>query len=194
MHLRTQPTTCLALLCTVLLSACDRGPTAAVAAGGSVDSTASPAPFVLTSPAVAEGGALPADYTCDGSSATLPLAWSGAPAGTEGYAVVMHHVASPTDIHWYWVLYDIPATVTTLARNVAGVGTLGTNSVNDRTGYSPPCSQGPGDKSYTYTVYAVSGPVHLTVPSSQVTRAVLLAAISQTTLDSAALHVTYARP
>jgi phosphatidylethanolamine-binding protein (PEBP) family uncharacterized protein len=194
MQPQTRPVTCAAVLCVVLLWACDRGPTGATAAADDADTTSSSRSFVLTSPAVAEGGALPADYTCDGSSATLPLAWSGAPAGTQGYAVVMHHVASPTDVHWYWVLYDIPATVTVLARNVTGVGTLGTNSVNDRTGYSPPCSQGPGDKTYTYTVYAVSAPVRLTVPSSQVTRAVLLAAISQTTLDSAALQVTYARP
>ncbi len=61
--------------------------------------------FTLTSPEVIEGGDLPVEYTCDGDGATLPLAWSGAPVGTVSYAVVMHHVAGPTDIHWYWVLY-----------------------------------------------------------------------------------------
>jgi|GEM_PF-751993 len=150
--------------------------------------------FTLSSPAVAEGDALPAEYTCDGPQATLALNWSGAPAGTQSYAVIMHHVAGPEDIHWYWVLYDIPAGVTSLARNSTGVGTLGTNSVNDQIAYAGPCSQGPGEKAYTYTVYALLAEPQLSVPASQVTRAVLLDAIQDSTLASAELHVVYTRP
>ena len=149
--------------------------------------------FTLSSPEVVEGGALPAEYTCDGASATLPLDWSGAPAGTRSLAVIMHHVAGPGDTHWYWVLYDIPADVTGLSKNSVGVGILGTNSVNDKTAYTPPCSKGPGDKAYTYTVYALSAQPRFTVPASQVNREVLLAAIHDITLASAELHVTYAR-
>jgi len=149
--------------------------------------------FTLTSPEVVEGDTLPTEYTCDGASNTLPLSWSGAPAGTLGYAVIMHHVASPDDIHWYWVLYDIPASVTSLAKNVTGIGTLGTNSVNDQTAYTPPCSKGPGSKEYIYTVYALSAKPQLSVPASQVNRAVLLTSIQNITLASAELHVTYTR-
>jgi phosphatidylethanolamine-binding protein (PEBP) family uncharacterized protein len=149
--------------------------------------------FTLSSPEVVEGGALPAEYTCDGASATLPLAWSGAPAGTRSYAVIMHHVAGPGDTHWYWVLYDIPVDVTGLSKNSVGVGTLGTNSVNDKTAYTPPCSKGPGAKTYTYTVYALSAQPRFAVPVSQVNRGVLLAAMQNITLASAELHVTYAR-
>jgi phosphatidylethanolamine-binding protein (PEBP) family uncharacterized protein len=152
-----------------------------------------PRGFTLSSPEVAEGGALPAEYTCDGASATLPLAWSGAPAGTRSFAAIMHHVAEPGDAHWYWVLYDIPADVTALSKNSVGVGTLGTNSVNDKTAYTPPCSKGPGEKAYTYTVYALSAQPQLAAPASQVSREVLLAAIQDITLASAELHVSYAR-
>ncbi len=150
--------------------------------------------FTLTSPDVTEGGILPAEYTCDGVASTLALSWSGAPAGTTSFAVIMHHVASPTDIHWYWVVYDIPADVTSLPKNMHGVGMLGTNSVNDRTEYTPPCSKGPGPKVYTYTVYALSAEPQLSVSPSQVTRQVLLDAIMDITLTSAELHVTYTRP
>ena len=168
------------------------------AAGSSVSNGSVTAPtargFILSSPAVVEGGALPAQYTCDGASSTLPLAWSGAPAGTQSYAVIMHHVASPEDVHWYWVLYNIPASVTSLIKNSTGIGTLGTNSVNGKTAYSPPCSKGPGAKSYTYTVYALSAQPQLSIPASQVNRDALLKAIQNITLASAELHVTYARP
>lgn len=148
--------------------------------------------FQLTSAVVANGGMLPADYTCDGTSATVPLAWSNAPAGTVSFAVIMHHVAAPDDVHWYWVLYNIPADVTQLAQNSTGIGTLGTNSVNDRNEYAPPCSKGPGPKKYTYTVYALSAQPQ--VPSSGVDRDTLLAAMSGITLASATLDVVYSRP
>jgi phosphatidylethanolamine-binding protein (PEBP) family uncharacterized protein len=149
--------------------------------------------FVLTSPEVGEGGILPVEYTCDGASNTLPLASSGAPAGTQSMAIIMHHIASPTDLHWYWVLYDIPADVTSLPKNVTGIGTLGINSVNGQTAYTPPCSKGPGPKEYIYTVYALSAMPQLTVPATQVNREILLTAIQNITLASATLNVTYSR-
>jgi Raf kinase inhibitor-like YbhB/YbcL family protein len=149
--------------------------------------------FTLTSPDIAGDGLLPEEYTCDGAANTLALSWSGAPEGTKSFAVIMHHVASPEDIHWYWVVYNIPADVTSLPKNMTGTGTLGNNSVNGRTEYTPPCSKGPGSKTYTYTVYALSAEPQLSVPASQVTRAVLLDAIHDITLASAELNVTYSR-
>ena len=135
---------------------------------------------------------LPAEFTGDGVAASPPLEWTGAPAGTKSYALIMHHEA-PDQTKWYWILYNIPATVQSLPENVKGVGTLGTNSVNDRTEYAPPHSKGPGPKIYILTVYALSAPPQLTVPPSQVNREVLLAAIKDRTLGSAELQVIYTR-
>jgi gluconolactonase len=149
--------------------------------------------FTLTSPAIAEDGTLPVEYTCDGAASTLALTWGGAPLGTQGYAVIMHHEASPSDIHWYWVVYNIPADVTSLSKNMIGIGTLGNNSVNGKTAYTPPCSKGPGSKTYIYSVYALSAQPQLSVPANQVTRAVLLDAIRGITLASAEMHVSYSR-
>ena len=153
----------------------------------------SAAKFELRSPEVTDGGPLPKDYTGDGTSATLPLEWSGAPVGTKGYALIMHHNA-PDGIKWYWILYNIPADVQSLPKNVKGVGTLGGNSVNNRGGYAPPHSKGPGPKTYIYTVYALSAPPDLTVPALKVTREVLLAAMKDKILASAELKVVYSRP
>ncbi len=150
--------------------------------------------FTLTSPDVVEGGNLPAEYTCDGISSTLPLNWSSAPVDTASYAVVMHHVDPEGLIKVYWVVYDIPADITSLAKNTSGIGTLGLNTLNDQQAYAAPCSQGPGDKTYTYTVYALSAEPQFSVPASQVTRDVLLAAMQGITLDTAQLNVVYSRP
>ncbi len=149
--------------------------------------------FLLTSPEVTEGGMLPMDYTYDGSSATLPLAWSGEPEGTVSFAVIMHTSPTPTDTHVYWVLYDIPAEIHSLARNVTGVGTLGINSKDSQQAYTPPNSQGPGPKTYTYTVYALSAQPQLPVPATEVTRDILLAAMQGITLASAELNVVCSR-
>jgi phosphatidylethanolamine-binding protein (PEBP) family uncharacterized protein len=150
--------------------------------------------FVLQSRVVAEGDTLPIEYTGFGEGATLPLEWSGAPAATASLALIMHHVAAPTDIHWYWVLYNIPPEVESLPRNVTGIGKLGNNSVNGRMEFTPPHSQGPGPKTYTYTLYAMSQEPVITVADSLVSRAVLLEAIKSITLDSAVLNVVYSRP
>ena len=137
--------------------------------------------------------ALSREFTGDGEGATPPLQWSGAPAGTRSFALVMHHIPGPGDVKWYWVLYNIPADVHSLPKNVKGIGTLGNNSVNGRTEYAPPHSKGPGAKNYILTIYALSAAPKLNVPPEQVDRARLLAAISSITLSSAELRVTYDR-
>jgi phosphatidylethanolamine-binding protein (PEBP) family uncharacterized protein len=149
--------------------------------------------FKLTSSDIKPDSLLPKEYTCDGEGATLPLEWSGFPASTKCFALIMHHEASPTDIHWYWVLYDLPLSIQSLSKNVTGIGTLGNNSVNGRTEYAPPCSQGPGPKKYIYTIYALSESVNITVPNSEVSREVLLNAIKNITLASTTLTVIYSR-
>jgi len=105
----------------------------------------------------------------------------------------MHHVPPENVAKWYWVLYNIPASVTSLPKNVKGIGTLGSNSVNRDIGYAPPHSKGPGAKKYTYTVYALSSPLRVTVPPSEVSRDVLLAAMKDLILTSAELNVVYSR-
>jgi formylglycine-generating enzyme required for sulfatase activity/phosphatidylethanolamine-binding protein (PEBP) family uncharacterized protein len=149
--------------------------------------------FVLRSPEVTDGGTLPGDYTGDGTSSTLPLEWSNAPAGTRSFALIMHHAPPDGGFKWYWVLYNIPAETHSLPKNVKGVGTLGNNSVNRRLEYAPPHSKGPGPKTYTYTVYALSVSPQITVPPAEVNRETLLAAMKGTILASAELSVVYTR-
>ena len=94
---------------------------------------------------------------------------------------------------WNWVLYGIPGNVTGLAKNSTGVGTLGTGSHGTVGQYDPPCSQGPGPKVYTFTLYALSGSPELPA-REQVTGPALTNAISSITLGRASLSVSYSRP
>ena len=150
--------------------------------------------FTLTSPAFTDGGTLPAEFTCDGKRASPPLEWSKAPAGTQSFAITMHHIPGPGDKHVYMVIYNIPADVHVLPKNSKDLGTFGVNTVNGQQEYTPPCSKGPGPKKYTMTVYALSAAPKMDQPASSVTMDILLAAIKDTTLATAQMSVTYSRP
>jgi hypothetical protein len=76
---------------------------------------------------------------------------------------------------------------------MTAIGSLGTNSINDNTGYAPPCSQGPGIKAYTYTIFALSQNPVIQVTPDKVTREVLLNAIKEITITSAKMTVYYSR-
>ena len=71
---------------------------------------------------------------------------------------------------------------------------MGNNSINGRVEYAPPHSKGPGPKTYTYTLYALSAPVNLDVAPSKVNRDLLLAAMQDRILATAELKVVYSRP
>jgi len=171
-------------------SVVDATPTtiAATTTAGSAAKTS----FTLTSPDMVSGGAMPVAFTCDGQSQSPSLSWTSGPTGTVGYAIAMHHIPGPGDTHWYWVVYNIPATTTKVAAGASAPGTLGTNSVNSQAAYAPPCSKGPGVKTYTLTVYALSAAPSFT-SGTKVTRDVLLSAISNITLASSSIDVTYDR-
>jgi Raf kinase inhibitor-like YbhB/YbcL family protein len=79
-------------------------------------------PLSLTSPAFALNGNIPKEYTCDGKDVAPPLEWSGAPAGTKSFALIVDDPDAPdpkapktTWVHW--VLYDIPASLTSLPKS-----------------------------------------------------------------------------
>ncbi len=148
--------------------------------------------FVLTSPAFENGGKFPVEYTGDGEGVSPPLAWSGAPDRTKFYAVQLWHKPNPngTEVKSYWVIYNIPATITKLEKNSKGVGKAGYNG-KDRTDYDPMKSKGPGTKEYNITIYALSAEPKF--GSTRVNRADLLAAIKDITLAESTISYKYDR-
>ena len=145
--------------------------------------------FKIVSSAIDSAGHLAAEYTCDGDSASPEVQWKGFPAETKYFAVSLWHTA-PDQEKSYWVLYNIPADVTTIPKNSKTTGTQGLND-KKRTGYDPMCSKGPGVKKYHLTVYALSAKAALV--ASQATRANLLKAIKDITLAEATLDFQYER-
>lgn len=149
-------------------------------------------PFAIESAAFVDRGALPAEFTCDGIGHSPPLRWSNLPPATAELALLMTTLAKD-GLKWNWVLFRIPAGTSELAVGSQGVGVAGLTSDGPNLAYSPPCSQGPGAKDYTFTLYALSAAPTLPPTPREVTGAVLTAAIADKTLARSALTVSYTR-
>ncbi len=116
----------------------------------------------ITSSAFAPGGEIPSDFTCEGADPSVPLAWSGTPAGTMSFALIVDDPDAPdpqapkmTYVHW--VLYDIPPSVASLE---AGASTRLPSGVREgmndwkRTGWGGPCPP-IGRHRYFFKLYAL---------------------------------------
>ncbi len=152
-----------------------------------------PGAFTLTSSAGANGGTLPNYATCDGMGSTIPLAWANAPAGTKEFALLMTTLPGDGTTKWNWVVYHIPSTQKSLPQDAFLIGTMGVGSDGSGTVYNPPCSQGPGLKLYTFTLYALSDVPVFSVPAAQVTGQNVTDAIGAITLGSASLTLGASR-
>ena len=152
--------------------------------------------LVFAGTTFANNRAYPKLYTCDSSGFSPALQWSKEPAGTKSYVITMHHYPPtyPTeDKHVYLVLYNIPSGTNAISANSKSIGNFGINTVNRKNEYTPPCSQGPGAKTYILTLYALSEQPSITTTASQTTMDVVLAGIRNKILDSAVMNVTYTR-
>ena len=119
--------------------------------------------FTLSSSAFAPGGAIPKRYSCDDANVSPPLVWSGAPAGTKSFALIVDDPdapdpAAPKRVYVHWVLYDIPATVAELAEGEARASSVsgahdGLNDDKGR-GYTGPCPP-IGRHRYFHKLYAL---------------------------------------
>ena len=122
--------------------------------------TAGASNFTITSDAFETGAKVPILHSCDGKDISPPLTWMGAPDGTRAFAMIMDDPDAPGGTWVHWVIYNIPAEISSLPMGVPTDGTLkngamqGSNSWN-RTGYGGPCPPS-GSHRYYFKLYALS--------------------------------------
>jgi len=124
--------------------------------------------FNLTSPDFAQGGMLATaqvfnGFGCSGGNISPALSWSNPPAGTRSFALLVHDPDAPTGSGWWhWVVYNIPATTTSLP---AGAGDpkkslMPAGAIQGRTdfgtaGYGGPCPPPGKPHRYYFRLYAL---------------------------------------
>jgi len=161
---------------------------------------APPAKFKLMTSAFTEGAMIPTQYSCaDPNATTPPLQWSGAPAATVTFALILHDTdAAPgkgTMDVTHWIFWNIPGTSTSVAANVkpdtSPDGIAQGKNVRGVNGYQPPCPP-PGGLAhhYIFELYALDTKLDLPAGSP---RADLLKAMEGHVIGKAAYFGLFGR-
>jgi Raf kinase inhibitor-like YbhB/YbcL family protein len=155
--------------------------------------------ITITSSAFENGNPIPTKYTGEGPDLSPPLTWSGAPAQTKEFALIVDDPDAPTPEPWvHWVVYAIPGSVTSFPEGRPGASLPaqpagmkeGVTSFG-RTGYGGPMPpRGHGVHRYFFKLYALDTTLPLASGASKVA---LLNAIKGHVLAEGQLMGTYKR-
>ena len=141
-------------------------------------------------------------FGCEGNNVSPALAWSGAPAGTKSFALLVHDANAPTGGAgwWHWVAYNIPADAKAIDQGAGTAdgaklpkGTLQTNTDFGAQGWGGPCPpQGNGTHNYIFTLHALKTD-KLELPAGA-TASLAGYMINGNSLGKATLRGVYSRP
>ena len=134
-----------------------------VATGGcrkAAPADTAPTRLQVTSADIADGAAVPQQFTCDGGSVSPELAWERVPAETRSFTVIVRDPDAPGGTFMHWVIYDLPPKILGVKQGIAAEEQLpdgsmqGVNS-DKGIGYYGPCPPAGKAHRYEFTVYAV---------------------------------------
>lgn len=124
--------------------------------------------FTLSSPDLAEGKTIAAaqvfnGFGCSGGNISPALSWSNPPAGTKSFALLVHDPDAPTGSGWWhWVVYNIPASATSLPagagdpkKNLMPAGAMQGRTDFGTAGYGGPCPPPGKPHRYYFRLYAL---------------------------------------
>jgi hypothetical protein len=90
------------------------------------------------------GGTLAQHFTCHGAGVSPPLDWSGGPASTKSYAIVVDDSAAPITPYIYWIVFNIPQATTDLQAASCRPGPRWPTTAWARPATIRPARRGPG--------------------------------------------------
>jgi Raf kinase inhibitor-like YbhB/YbcL family protein len=151
-----------------LAASATSGRTVTAIAGGTATAAAAASPTVasslsITSTAFADGGTIPVQYTCSGASTSPPLSWTGAPAGTSAFTLIVDDPDAPLPGGFtHWVVFDLSPDTRALPESV----TLPPQAVSGKNGagstqYLGPCPPAGAPHHYRFHLYALDTPLNL---------------------------------
>lgn len=140
-----------------------------------VAGTALAEPFSLVSTDITHGKFMSSaqefqGFGCSGGNLSPQLSWSGAPEGTEAFALFAYDPDAPTGSGWWhWQMINIPKNVSALAagagepgKNMAPQGSTQISNDYGAEGFGGACPpKGHGIHRYQFTVHALSKKLEL---------------------------------
>lgn len=114
-------------------------------------------PFSLEIQAFPDAGIIPVEFTCEGANHSPALSWSGQPAKTKSFALILDDPDAPGGTWNHWLLWNIPATTSHLQENQRPHGAIrsGTNDFG-KAAYGGPCPpKGHGEHRYYFRLFAL---------------------------------------
>ena len=167
----------------VTVSAQERGGRAG--AGGRGGAPEAPAPRLqLSSSGFTDGGAYPMEFSCyanggnaqNPSAVNPPFSWTNVPRGTQSFVLVLNgtdnHPNKGIAMENFWVVYNIPATTTSIAKGLKP-GDLPDGShqavrQGNIEGYRGPCAPaGVGRLHYMFNLFALDTTLDLPKGASE---------------------------
>ncbi|ROS01647.1 PBP family phospholipid-binding protein [Sinobacterium caligoides] len=160
--------------------------------------------LVLTSTDVAHGKVMSKaqvfeGFGCSGGNVSPQLSWSGAPEGTEAFAIQVYDPDAPTGSGWWhWQLVNIPKHVNSLAagvgdssKNMLPMGSISITNDYGVAGFGGACPpEGHGTHRYQYTIHALSKKLELPEGASNALAGYM---INSHSLVSSTIEATYER-
>lgn len=167
----------------VLLSACS---------SSKPSSNTANQPFGVTSSAFAANQSIPKRNSCEGENLSPPLTWPAPPAATKSFVLILDDpdaVPVVGYVYDHWIVFNIPATTTSLPEGVPTDKRLSDGSQQSpnsahTVGYSGPCPPNGQTHKYVFTLYAVDSLLDL---QSGATKEQIMKAIEGHTLAKAEL-------
>ena len=155
----------LALLVTA--TACGSGGSGSAKRASSTTPTSTVGAHIqLTSSAFKDGGAIPAQFTCDGAGQSPPLSWTGVPAGTASLALRVQDIDTPQKFV-HWLVYDIQPSTTALAAAASlPPGSKVVSNSFGNPGYGGPCPPAGSKHRYVFTLLAMRTELNVSAPVS----------------------------
>ncbi len=148
----------------------------------------------LSSTAFQDGEMIPTKYTCNGANVSPPLEWSGVTQTAKSLALICDDPDAPGKTWVHWVVFDLPASRTSLPENVppqetiAGGGKQGMTDFK-KIGYGGPCPPS-GTHRYFFKIHALDTDLNL---DSRTTKDQLLQAMKGHVLAQGELMGRYKR-
>jgi hypothetical protein len=114
----------------------------------------------LKANAFGHGGEIPKRYTCSGADVSPALNWSGVSPAAHSLALIVDDPDAPRGTWTHWILWNMPAHLTSLPEGVPAVESLENGArqgKNDfgRIGYGGPCPPPGRPHRYFFKLFAL---------------------------------------